>query len=155
METDVLDLLMRHELAIKQLYDVFATMFTTHRAFWEGIAVEEQRHADWLEKLQAGSNISKELLNQKLKPQPIKLSIDYVEGQITKAKGGKFTLLEALSAARDIESALLERQFSRISEITSQELKPVMMSLAAETEKHRKELVKEIEAQKSTINKTR
>lgn len=152
MNTDILDLMTKHEFAISQLYDLFSALFSTHQDFWKTYAIEELRHAGWLEKLKSGSNINKVQLNQKLKAPPIKLSIEFIESQLTKARTGKMTLLEALSAARDIESALIERQFAKIGDITSLELRPIIKDLATETERHLKDFIKEIEAEKVRVH---
>jgi hypothetical protein len=40
-EPDVLELLIRHELVIKQLYEIFASMSENRREFWQSLAVDE------------------------------------------------------------------------------------------------------------------
>jgi hypothetical protein len=54
-EPDVLELLIRHELVIKQLYEIFASMSENRREFWQSLAVDEQKHADWLGTLRSES----------------------------------------------------------------------------------------------------
>ncbi len=136
-EADVPGLLIKHELAIKQLYEIFATSFTNHEDFWRNLAADEQRHANWLEALRSKSAPGQwSLYGSQVKPQAIKTSIGYVESQITRARQGNMSLLQALSVARDLESALLERQFSRFKDSAPKELGAVLVILAAETEKH-------------------
>ena len=75
-EPDVLEMLIRHELAIKQLYEIFAAMFTNRQDFWQSLAGDEQKHADWLGRLRSESITDKRLLyDSRLKPQAIKSSI--------------------------------------------------------------------------------
>ncbi len=82
------------------------------------------------------------------KHQAIKTSIGYVEKQISRAREGEFSLLQALSIARDLGSALLERQFCRPRDWAPKEIRLVLMDLAAETGGHRKALVEAIDAEK-------
>lgn len=148
-EQDILEMLMRHELVIKQLYEVFAALFASHQDFWQRLAGDEQRHADRLDKLRSDSAIDTRLIgNAGIKIQAIKSSITYVESQIARAQDGQLALLQALSIARDLESALVEKHFSKLSDLASREIKSTLMDLAAETERHRKALVDAIDSEK-------
>jgi hypothetical protein len=40
-ESDVLELLIRHELVIKQLYEIFAATFANRQDFWQSLAGDE------------------------------------------------------------------------------------------------------------------
>ena len=148
-ELDVLELLIRHELAIKQLYEIFAVMFTDRQAFWQRLAGDEQKHANWIGMLRTEANMDKLLLHgTQLKPQAIKLSIRYVESQTARAQEGNLSLLQAISIAKDLESALLEKQFSKLNDFVPKEIMSTLMDLAVETEKHRKALVEALNNEK-------
>jgi len=148
-ELTILELLIRHELAIKQLYEIYATTFTDWQTLWQRLAEDEQRHADVLGMLRTESNIDNLLIHEgKIKPQAIKLSISYVEGQAERAQKDNINMLQALSIAKDLESALLEKQFSRLSDFTSKDVKIILMNLAAETGRHRDAIVEALNAQK-------
>ena len=131
-------MLIKHELAIKQLYETFSALFTTHQNFWKALAADEQKHADQLGTLRSDPNLNTWLFHEgRLKLPAIKSSVEYVERQIAKARGHTISLLEALSIARDIENALLEKQLAKLGDAVSSEIKSIIMALAAETEKHR------------------
>jgi hypothetical protein len=99
--------------------------------------------------LRAESNIDKLLIHEgKIRPQAIKLAINYVEGQRERAQKYNITMLQALSIAKDLESALLEKQFSRLSDFTSKDMKVILMNLAVETERHRDAIVEALNAEK-------
>jgi len=148
-EPDVLEMLIRHELAIKKLYEIFAVMFPNRKDFWQGLADDEKRHADWFGTLRSEETLEKWLLSDgRLKPQAIKSSIGYVESQIVRAQNSRLSLLQALSIANDLENALLEKQFSKIDESVAAEVGSVLMNIAAETLKHRKTIVEAIDAEK-------
>lgn len=94
--------------------------------------------------LQSGSLGQQFMLESHLKAEAIRLSIAYVEDQSRKAADGNFSAMEALAIARDIENALLEKQFSKLRNTGSSALKSAVMNLAAETEKHRSTLAQAI-----------
>ena len=149
VEPDVLEMLIGHELVIKQLYEVFAATFKHRQEFWQNLARDEQGHADRLASLRSESTVNRWLLHEsRLKPNAIKSSIGYVERQVARAREGNFSLLQALSIARDLEDALLEKHFSKLSDSTSERFRSILMDLAAETERHRKVLVEAIETEK-------
>ncbi len=139
---DVLQLLVQHEVAIKQLYEAFAATFAHRREFWQGLAADEQRHADSLGTLRLAA-ATKQLL-ERIRPQAIKSSIAYVESQAIKARARLLTLLQALALARDFETALLEKQFAVLIGAASKEVGAVITGLVAETEQHRKAILEAI-----------
>ncbi len=138
-EQDVLALMIRHELALKRLYEVFSKTFKKDEQFWQNLAAEEGKHAQWLSKLMSHPNVALWLQrNIKVKPQAIRMSTEYVEGQTEKARQRYFSSMQALSIVRDVESALLERQFFKLKDTAPKELSMVMTRLADETERHLK-----------------
>jgi rubrerythrin len=151
-EPDILEMLMRHELALKQLYELFAAMFPNRQDFWQHIAEDEQRHSNWLETLRSEETLEDWYLSDsQLRPQAIQSSISYVEVQIARAREGNFSLLEALSVSKDLESAMLERQFAKISNLVHEKIRSVLLDLAAETERHRRAIVEALDAEKRAV----
>ena len=148
-EPEVLELLIRHELAVKRLYEVFASEFAVRGDLWQGLARDEQGHADRLERLRPQSTEVGRLWHDSgLKPQAVASSIAYVDGQRTRAEQGGLRLLQALSIARDLENALIEDQFSKLSGLANMEIGSVLADLAAETERHRKTIAEALEAER-------
>jgi len=135
---DVVELLIRYELAIKQLYEAFAAAFADRRSFWQALAQDEQRHADCLSALRSGGMLDAWLQQDvTVKPQALLSSIAYVDSQAQRAREGNLAPVQALSIAKDLESALLEKQFSKISASVSPEARSMLMDIAAETDRHR------------------
>jgi hypothetical protein len=128
-------------------------MFKSPEGFWQNLAEDEQRHADWLVGLRSNSITEKLLLcDSRLKFQAINTSIGYVENQIARAKEENLSLLQALSIAKYLESALLEKQFFKIQESTPKEIRSVMVSLTDETEKHLNTVVELLASEKRRIS---
>ncbi len=150
--SNILDLLIEHELVIKGLYDMFAERFTDQRHFWHNIASEEQTHADKLENLRSAPSLLGWLSSEsRLKAEAIKSSISYIDSMIEKGKQGQFMSLQALSLARDIETALLERIFSKVSNSVPADIRVTLQDLAADTERHRKAISAVLEAERSRV----
>ncbi len=147
-EPEVLEMLVRHELAIKELYDIFAMKFTNRQAFWQSLAADEQKHADWLDAFRSKPAIIRLLHDTQLKPQAIKTSLAYVEKQLARAKGGNVSLLEALSMARDLENAALERLFVKLKMAAPKEIGATLADLATETERHRRTITEALNTER-------
>jgi rubrerythrin len=147
-KTDVLDMLIRHELVIKELYEIFTVRFPDYQDLWKRLARDEQRHADLLETLRSSSDLYNWLLlDNRLKLQAVRASIGYVESQIIKAREGRFTLVQALTVARDLEAALLEKQLEKLGESHAAEIRAVVSALFAETAGHREALSRALDSQ--------
>lgn len=140
-EPDILDMLIAHELAVKRLYEVFGTTFVDRRDLWQALATDEQEHADRLSRLRPDPRARGSLVREsRLRPEAVKSSISYVESQIERAEGGRLALLQALSIARDLESALIEEELSKLCESEHPEIRSIMMGIAEETKGHREML---------------
>lgn len=141
-EPDILLMLIQHEKVIGELYDAFALTFSEQTGFWKSLAADEKNHADQLSGLRSNSSTATWLLySSQLRAQALQTSIGYIESQIDRVRGGNFTLIQALSVAKDLESSLLERQFSRLRDTAPIEIRPVIKALADETERHLKRVV--------------
>ncbi len=147
-EGDTLGMLIRHELALKRLYERFAAVLPTQKGFWQTLAAEEQQHAEWLAALRSASPTGLWLgANTHVKPQAIHTSLQYVESQVARAEEGAFSVRQALAMARDFERALLERQFSKLRDSAPPDMRAVLQRLAAATERHLRRVVEMISAE--------
>jgi rubrerythrin len=168
-EPNSLEMLIRHETAIQQLYEVFADIFPEHRAFWQGMAEEEQKHSDYLQDLSSNESLKKWFMNdgpfqqlalssalqymEQLIERMRKANIGLLEAlsvagdmepQIERIRKANISLLEALSVASDIEEALIEKQFIRLNIAGPAEIKSVMNRLVVDTQRHRKILAEKL-----------
>ena len=147
-EEDILTLLTRHELALKDLYEALASFDEARSAFWAEIARDEAQHAAWLADLRADAATADWFkVSCPLKPPAIKLSIGYVEGQAAKVRQRQFDLTHAFTIVKDIENALIERQFSKMEDVAPETIKIVLDRLAIETEKHLRMIVERMNAE--------
>jgi rubrerythrin len=144
-EENSLDMLIRHETAIKQLYELFAEIFPEQRAFWQGMVEEEQKHSDSLQGMSSKESLKKWFMTDSQYQQlAIGGSIEYIERQIERIKKVNIGLLEALSIASDIEEALIEKQFIRLNISGPEEIRNVMNGLVVDTQRHRKMIAEKL-----------
>lgn len=134
---DIMQMLIKHELTMKRLYEVFAGTFPRHKDLWSGLAADEQRHADVLKKVMYEPGIDEWVFQEnRLTPQSIKFSDSFIEKQIDKAESGTLSAKQALDIARDLEGALVEKQFLRIGNLSSEELRDALIPVSLDTQRH-------------------
>ena len=68
--------------------------------------------------------------------------------QIARARKGDFSQLAALSISKDLENALLEKQFSKLDYSLPAKVRTILMNIAAETKRHRKVIADALEAER-------
>ncbi|MCE5254806.1 MAG: hypothetical protein LLG45_11485, partial [Actinomycetia bacterium] len=87
-----------------------------------------------------------------LRLQVVRSSIGYIDSQKERAREGRLNLLQALSIAGDLETALIEEQFSRMSGSSHVAATPILTELAVETERHRRILSEAVEAERRALS---
>lgn len=113
--TQALDLLKEHEKVIARLYSAYAERFPQEREFWQGLSEEERLHAGWLESLQSDiANDPRGLIVNRYPQAAVEHSIRYINKLINHAVDPNLTRVKALSAAMDIENALLENRYFEV-----------------------------------------
>ncbi len=148
-EQNSLELLILHELAIRQLYALFAEMLPEQREFWGQMRDAEQKHADCLQELSSKESLQTwTMTDDKFKRLAIKGSLDYLERQTERARTTPIDPLEALSIAGDIEEALIEKQLISLNISGPAEIRNAMRVLVADTQRHRKMIGERLSAQK-------
>ncbi|MCU0917416.1 MAG: hypothetical protein MUC88_23050 [Planctomycetes bacterium] len=145
----IVKMLSDHELALKELYLTYAAKIPSLKDFWLGLAEDEQRHSDWLQSLisAAGTDDSQDL-GCWPRFAAVESSLKYIRAQTVRAKQGEIPLLVALAIAKDLESALLEKEFFRVADSTSSEVRAVLGKLVAGTETHGRAVAKALDAAK-------
>jgi hypothetical protein len=133
----VVQMLADHELALKELYQAYATALPSRKDLWLRLAADEQRHADWLDSLGSEpGTVTGPSPGGWPRPAAIECSLKYVRAQIVRARQAQVTLLIALAVAQDLENALLEKEFFKVADGTSPEMRAVLARLAAATQTH-------------------
>ena len=135
---EVLKLLVSHELAIKRLYETYASKFPSARDLWVRLSGDEEQHAAWLRELCWDESLkTADFAAGRFRPNIIRASLSNVEKQIEKAETEDITLTTALSTAHHLENSILERDYFKVREADSPEMQSVFVRLASETKGHR------------------
>ncbi|MBP7050387.1 MAG: hypothetical protein KBE65_05170 [Phycisphaerae bacterium] len=135
--SQALNLLREHERLIGKLYAVYADRFPDEREFWVSLSQEEEQHANWIETLQ--SKIEDDpagVIVDRFPTAAIQHSIGYVNKLIDQASHPSLTRVKALSAAMDIERALLENKYFEVFASDSPTLRRTLELLDRSTRSH-------------------
>ena len=139
----ILGALKEHELAIANLYNVYAEIFPECKDLWMELSREELQHANWLDTLQAGiEESSEDFIVDRFPLKAIEHSIDYVKQLAAKAHQPEFILINALSTALQLEKALIENKYFEVFEGDSKHTKRTLDRLAQCTQIHYEKLHK-------------
>ena len=112
---ELLEALKEHELAIANLYEVYADVFPECRDFWIDLSKDELQHANWIDALYAKiKNSDEDFVAERFRIEPVKHSIEYVNQQAAGAYEPDFTLINALSTALQLEKALIEKKYFEV-----------------------------------------
>ncbi|MEN6424174.1 MAG: hypothetical protein ABFE13_02335 [Phycisphaerales bacterium] len=132
-----LDLLKQHERVIGKLYAAYADRFPEEREFWLGLSQEEDGHAGYIESLeQRIADDPAGLIVDRFPAAAIEHSIAYVNKLIDQADHPSLTRVKALSAAMDIERALLENKYFEVFASDSPSIRRTLEILNRGTQAH-------------------
>ena len=133
----VVELLAQNEEAISRLYEAYSQRFPDYQDFWSGLAGDEENHAIWLRSLalRAGAGWL-EFKEGRFNTAAIQTFSQYLDEELAKAQEPDLPLINALTTAKYIEEALIERNYFEVFEGDSFEAKRTLARLADETERH-------------------
>ena len=136
-EKDALQMLIKHELAIADLYAAYAERYPDHRDYRLLLSSEEKDHADAIRNvLEVADQNQSGLKTSGFKPAAVNTSIAYLEDLTKAAQTTPVPIGDALSSALDLEKAMIERKFFDIFDTPSPVAQETLMILTQGTEKH-------------------
>ena len=146
-DKDVITLLARYEQTIGALYKAYAIRFPDYKAFWDGIASEEAKHARLLRSLLPEIKEGLLILNvDNAKLTEISEMLSRVRAQIDNCENGEESVANSLDVALSIESTLLEIDISAFLAGKNKLFNSVVEILQKDTSRHRKEIKRICEA---------
>ena len=138
---EILGALKDHELALAELYEVYADNFPEYKDFWTRFSSEEVQHADWINTLQTKFEESTEdFVVERFPIGAVENSTKYVKKQADTARQSDMPLINALSTAVHLEQALIEKKYFEVFEGDSVKTKHILSLLAQSTQKHYEKL---------------
>lgn len=116
VQQQTLELLIRQEMLLSGLYEVFAGQFPPYRRFWHEMSGDESRHASWLKQLAEAQKKEAVFFDHgKTNPRTLNTFIEHLENTILKAREGNLTLIQAVALALDFERSLIEKMHLPVS----------------------------------------
>jgi hypothetical protein len=136
-QMSALSMLMESERRIGDLYTIFAGQFPEQMVFWQKLASEEEAHATWVRTIlmqMRDGHIEFDAVHYA--PESYQLFLDYMGRIITQATTYQASLFQALTVAKDIEEALLEKNFTAVFVPKTPETTRMLRRMHASTEEH-------------------
>ena len=151
----IVEMLANHELALKELYQTYAERVPGCKDLWLRLVQDEQCHSDWLESLVSRLGSANPLGSCGWpRRAAIESSLEYIQVQILRARQAEVTPLAALSIAKDLESALLEKEFFKVADGACPEVREVLGRLIAGTKQHGQMVTEALAAAKLSACRT-
>ena len=133
----ILEAMKEHELAIAELYEVYADKFPEYKDFWTQFSSEEIQHADCINSLQIIVEESTEdFVVERFKIGAIENSTKYVKNLADMARQSDISLINAISTAVYLEQALIEKNYFEVIESDNAQTKHILSLLTERTRKH-------------------
>ena len=145
---NILKKLVDNEMAVAEIYRIYAQRYQKKQKFWTNLANEEIQHARLIEKLLKKKDLCISKIEGRFTPEVFNVSFRYLEEKRKQAKEELLSFKETLSIALDIETGLLEREFFTIFKEDSQEFQRTLDTLEASTQKHCNKIRKELTRKK-------
>ena len=133
----ILEAMKEHELALAELYAVYADKFPEYKDFWTEFSREEIQHADYIKTLQTiAEKSSEDFVVERFAVETVERSTEYVKGQVNKASQSDILLINALSTALYLEQALIEKKYFEVFQSDNPQTKQILSLLEQETRRH-------------------
>lgn len=133
----IFDLLVRHEAAMSDLYQMCASLFPEAAEFWRTLVLEEKAHADVLGELAKHLLTDGVYFNEgRFNVFGIQTAIDHIDKQKHRIESGSCTLRQAIAIALDIERAMIDRDAFHVFETDSPMMKREFEALKRHTSEH-------------------
>jgi rubrerythrin len=126
----ILDLLEAHEIAIYELYNIFASKYSYYEDFWRGIAEEEKVHARWVRTIRSKAETGDiSIAADVVSISTIENSLEYLQSQISLFSSKESTVDQAFILAMQIENSIIERGIFDIIQTDSEITKNTLLNL--------------------------
>ena len=135
---DLIDLLIRQEELVGEFYRACAGKFPERSDVWLSLAVAEDGHARILRSVAADPAEGRAFtIHRNFALNPLRFMLQFVKKQTEALESPGFTLINALSIARDIENSILEKKVVEPAPGDSADIRAKIEQLKAETTQHR------------------
>jgi Tfp pilus assembly ATPase PilU len=139
---DIIDLMIKQEELISELYLSFGKTFPEHHEFWETLSEEEKMHAKILTKLKA--LIKQETVvfdDERIKSNTLQTFTEYLETLILKSESSAMHIRQALVLSHDIEMTIIEKNVFTLFKSDSIKITESLEKLISDTKDHSKRIL--------------
>jgi len=132
-----MDLLIRHELLLAELYELFASRSSSYESFWREMIENERRHAAWLNRLKNWMiEDGGRMIPDRFPKAAIETSILYLENQISEVKRDGVPSNKSFAIAVNIENAMIESKFFTVFQSKNAQFNEMIGKIIEETKLH-------------------
>jgi len=111
-QQQIVDLLIKNEAVMGELYLRYAEKFPLFGKFWTKIYEDEQSHAAWINTLHYKLNSKLvDFSSSRFPVDAIEKNIDYMQREKDKIEKGEMSLIYALETAVHLERGMIEHKF--------------------------------------------
>jgi len=137
-QVTIIELLMKQERLLAELYRVFADSYPNLREFWSQLAQDELKHAEWVQGLlKATEKGGVHFAEGRIRIHSLNTFLGGIETLIEKARGGTgMALINAISHALDLEKSLFEKDIFGHFDPGSEKAQKVLTLLRQQTALH-------------------
>lgn len=147
----VIDLMIRHENAMRDLYSLYAVQHAGQYAdFWRQLVKEENSHASTVKLI--GTSLDQgraDFKEDRFKPALLEQSLEYIGKKIAEAQAGEADLLQALATALEIEDSFIEHEYFSVLDEDSEDLKTILKLLQKGADSHQERVRAAWEAERN------
>lgn len=134
---EIVTLYVAQELKMAELYTLFAGRYPELRDFWTSMAEEENRHAASIRELSEKMGSGGVMFNPgRTGADTLQSFLNYLDGIISNTKKKLLPLSNALSLARDVETALIEKKAFEHFRGGTPDVENLLLELGKETARH-------------------
>ncbi len=151
-ESRTLDLFEAHEMAMHDLYALFASKYPDYEDFWQGIAEEEKVHARWVRTIGEKSETGEvSVTADAISISAIEASLKNMKQQVSDFCAQDHPVDRAFALAMRVESSIIERKIFDIVRTDSEPVKKLLQNLVEKTRMHNIR-IKEIAGRRTSLH---
>ncbi len=137
-QLESLEMLLENERVISELYMSLGERCAMHRSFWVKFAAQERQHYEWINLLISKVKEGVVFFDEKRFPLQAMVTFqEYVLSLQKKVQKEDIPCAGIFYMALDLENALLEKEFFKVFEPDTTELKQLLRRLEMATKEHR------------------
>ena len=136
---EVMELMAANERLIGDFYQACARTWEEDRTFWLDIAAEEEKHAQYIERMTRIVSLRPDHfeIGRLFNKTAIQTIMNGIKGHLKRLRKRAITRNQAINVARDLELSIIEKNFGEILRTTDVEYLTLVKEIEEDTRQHR------------------